>query len=1145
MEMLEGNAKMLGTSVVNVLENVPGVNNVLSALASDKGGAAAPSWTVTLVVKLPDPGSQSETVTLTVHTQGPMTLEWPGFGGVRAGKAAFGRLPQIEPVLNKSAAAGSPRKASKSMGMASRVLGRSGRVDPESVSRSPKHLEGAHEATGHRDAAMEDVHAMVMAMVDQELREEREQNWPRPAETKSLLTLRDFTGAMLVHNLLLAGAQGKDPRAHKLFLEIVHKIPRLLLDVHDGRLIFHGEGPLHVLAVNGRSMDEAEVVEKVLVDCLRTFRRGIAERKISPEELVSSRQWEDEEVVKSRDTPHTQGTKSPDTAIPRYDEAMKDGEVKTNYPCAMNSPCSINGKARDQLMRPLLECDANSDGEFFKVAPMKYFGGTPIAYFAVFGMKELLQELVGEPKKVAEARKKAEFDTSLLPAAQRLRVEQAREKTAIWMQTTLNGMPMPQPMPGPLSPQERYYLVNELRSKHSQYLPIHAVTASDNHVMYDFMVDICGANDMLEVEELSALKLAVVLGKQAMVKHILKRRLKIAWTWGPVTQYMIPLDEIDTAGKRVMVTGERCLGNLQLLELVVAPNAKKVTSEMMEDDFMNGFFFKLIETKWDNNGRNWYCLNVGFHFFFTFQLTFLAAPSILDPRLAEPIPSRVNGSQLQLAMLLSLILLEEELREIGLWIYVRKLRFTWRQMLEAPLGRGIAIRELGSCMLLRRAHFRLPMALLTLVAAIIETHISTLHAETEAGDRYGPGSDQSDLMSQARALEEWPNICLAFAAALAWWLLMLDAFQWSEELGVFSAMVLKMLSGDILSKFLPLYVPILLGFTTSMHAIYPQKTSHERWSSWWQTFESLVLFSLVGEAPDIALSVEGTGDSHPLDMLSDRVFRPDFAEGITDDTWSSGLFVILYILFLFVVLLLLINLLIAMMSSTYENEKDSARLQWRILFARLVLRYELLNLPLAMLDPKRHETRVMLGKKSDPGFQYTHSPFRSYDKDAHLNLDSEGGDLFADSEGDGQGAEAPAAGPAESAEAKREHVEAVARRTAEIVLEQLAQGGAKHGIDPRAIATHFQDRPGTPPRRMAASDREVQRSASRSSLPLPLPPVGRCPPPLKLVQGHAAFGGPAALPPPYTPTLGEGGASALNAPSWRRHRVTSPCASWE
>lgn len=39
-----------------------------------------------------------------------------------------------------------------------------------------------------------------------------------------------------------------------------------------------------MLAVNGRSIDEAEVVEKVLIDCLRTFRRGIADRKIHPEE---------------------------------------------------------------------------------------------------------------------------------------------------------------------------------------------------------------------------------------------------------------------------------------------------------------------------------------------------------------------------------------------------------------------------------------------------------------------------------------------------------------------------------------------------------------------------------------------------------------------------------------------------------------------------------------------------------------------------------------------------------------------------------------------------------------------------------------------------------------------------------------------
>ena len=241
-------------------------------------------------------------------------------------------------------------------------------------------------------------------------------------------------------------------------------------------------------------------------------------------------------------------------------------------------------------MRPLFECDAL--GPFFEEAPMKYFGGTPIAYFAVFGMKDLLEELVGDPKKVDEARVKA-GELKWRDHVEEQARAQARpgELALSKRELTLDGMPMPQPMDVPLSAEERYYLVNELRCKVTGYLPIHAVVASENSVMYDFMMDICGANARLEVEELSALKLAVVLGKQAMVKHILKRRLEIAWTWGPVTQYMIPLDEIDTAGSRVIPFPERCLGNLQLLELVVAPNAKKVTSKMLLDSFMNGFFF--------------------------------------------------------------------------------------------------------------------------------------------------------------------------------------------------------------------------------------------------------------------------------------------------------------------------------------------------------------------------------------------------------------------------------------------------------------------------------------------------------------------------------------------------------------------------
>ena len=203
-------------------------------------------WSVHVDMRLPN-SQHAVGVRLKVHTAGQMTLEWPSFGGLQHGQANISHLPAIETFSLE--------------------------------------LEAVH-ATPHRAATMEDVHAMVMALADRELSECEVYDG-----NDSLFTLRDASGAMLVHNLLLAGAKGKDPRAHKLFLEIVHKVPRLLLDVHDGRLPFQGEGSLHLLAVNGRSMDDAEVVGKVLVDCLRTFRRGIAEGKISAEELVSSRRW--------------------------------------------------------------------------------------------------------------------------------------------------------------------------------------------------------------------------------------------------------------------------------------------------------------------------------------------------------------------------------------------------------------------------------------------------------------------------------------------------------------------------------------------------------------------------------------------------------------------------------------------------------------------------------------------------------------------------------------------------------------------------------------------------------------------------------------------------------------------------------------
>ena len=480
------------------------------------------------------------------------------------------------------------------------------------------------------------------------------------------------------------------------------------------------------------------------------------------------------------------------------------------------------------------------------------------------------------------------------------------------------------------------------------------------------------------------------------------------------------------------------------------------------------------------------------HLVFTLQVTYLAAPSILDPRHENDASGRADVTasynRVQnswLAIGLSLFILEEELRETAFWIGVRLQHFSLKQMCRAaePRGQGKSFRDLPETMVLRRAYFRIPMALLTLLTAFFEGHITTLWARIEAGD-----GNRDDLTALARSLEEWPSICLAFVAGLAWWLLMLDGFQRWPALGTFSQMVLKMLRADIIFKFLPLYVPILFGFTTSMHAMCPQKTTHERWSSWWRTFESLVLFSLVGEPPDIALSVEGTGDSHPLDMLIDRAFRPDFAEGVFRDNWSAGFFVMLYVLFVLVVLVLMINLLIAMMSNTYEEEKESALLQWRILFARLVLRYELLNLPLAMLHPKRHERRVMVGDSKLQNQEYY--PFRSYDKDAPLNLDGRGGDIFADGDEGDNAPPLPRVGPAEMSqknvetvakrlEAKLENIEA---KLEDLILKHpggLAAPAAGIAVQVKQPQLHAASDVGGLPRYKAASDMEVARPRPR------------------------------------------------------------------
>ena len=61
-----------------------------------------------------------------------------------------------------------------------------------------------------------------------------------------------------------------------------------------------------------------------------------------------------------------------------------------------------------------------------------------------------------------------------------------------------------------------------------------------------------------------------------MFQHIMRRHSTVVWKWGPVTQYQIDLEGIDSSGT----------GGNDVMELVGTQDASRRTQEMVLDEFM-------------------------------------------------------------------------------------------------------------------------------------------------------------------------------------------------------------------------------------------------------------------------------------------------------------------------------------------------------------------------------------------------------------------------------------------------------------------------------------------------------------------------------------------------------------------------------
>ena len=209
----------------------------------------------------------------------------------------------------------------------------------------------------------------------------------------------------------------------------------------------------------------------------------------------------------------------------------------------------------DELTGLLL---ADTVGVFFEQHPMRTFGGTALSYAACHGMKDAVRALL---------------QTGIV--------------SLVKNPSTTSG-----------------------------FYPIHAVIANRRLDMYDFLTDgslpassrlpqlitqVSRLNSNAYLYNLTPLGLATRIGDRRSVRHILRKQCAVDWVWGSVTQITLDLSGIDSVHE----------GDQNIMDLIVRSDSSQRTKELLLDNFMNGFIFDLFREKWSRFGRKVHLISTG------------------------------------------------------------------------------------------------------------------------------------------------------------------------------------------------------------------------------------------------------------------------------------------------------------------------------------------------------------------------------------------------------------------------------------------------------------------------------------------------------------------------------------------------------
>jgi hypothetical protein len=196
------------------------------------------------------------------------------------------------------------------------------------------------------------------------------------------------------------------------------------------------------------------------------------------------------------------------------------------------------------------------------------------------------------------------------------------------------------------------------------------------------------------------------------------------------------------------------------------------------------------------------------------------------------------------------------------------------------------------------------------------------------------------------------------------------------QIHIFLLSVVEILRNDLLI-FLNVFGAITVAFFFAMFFLYPRSGASqlliiEQFNKPISAMINLLELALVGANADIDV---------------DAIFDP------LSTNWMARInlivFVASYVIYTLISLILLMNLLIAMLSSTFEKVQEESTLSYRISFARCVLKYE--------ITARRCGSDIFAGTRTAQG-DYVYE-FRSIAKNAEgLTQGGGGGDPFHEDE---------------------------------------------------------------------------------------------------------------------------------------------------